>query len=132
MVTDREFLLPRRRKLAPLAECPAQYDRRPRLGHLQCHANERLDTRGGYVMQFGRWTVHDKVDAVLYEGLTGKVRRFWIDVALQPINGRHGERGVAANLIACYQVVFTIKAADPAECAGIGREAGQAVSGPEC
>jgi hypothetical protein len=35
---------------------------------------------------------------VLYDGMVEKLRRFAIDVALPPVNGRCAERGVAGNL----------------------------------
>jgi len=68
-------------------------------------AHERLekDANGrhkflGYVVEFGgRWVYHSG-DTVLYEGVVEWLRRWPIDVALLPINGRLPERRVDGNL----------------------------------
>jgi L-ascorbate metabolism protein UlaG (beta-lactamase superfamily) len=52
----------------------------------------------GYVVEFGEWFVYHSGDTVLYDGMTDWVRRWPIDVALLPINGRLPERRVAGNL----------------------------------
>jgi len=52
----------------------------------------------GYVLEFGRWTLYHSGDTVPYEGMAEKLRRFKIDVALLPINGRAAERRVPGNL----------------------------------
>jgi L-ascorbate metabolism protein UlaG (beta-lactamase superfamily) len=71
-----------------------------------------------------------------------KLRRFAIDVALLPINGRGAERGVAGNLnareavwlarqagvrtvIPCHYGMFAFNTADPAEFTSLAGEAGQ-------
>ena len=55
----------------------------------------------GYVVQFGPWTIYHSGDTVLYGGMVERLRRFSIDVALLPINGRSPKRRVPGNLNAC-------------------------------
>ena len=71
----------------------------------------------GYVVQFGPWTVYHSGDTILYEGMLERLRRFPIDVAQLPINGRSPERGVAGNLSA-------------AEAAWLGHQIGARVAIP--
>lgn len=52
----------------------------------------------GYVIEFGPWTVYHSGDTVLFEGMAESLRRWKIDLALLPINGRAPERRVAGNL----------------------------------
>ncbi|HEX5411152.1 MAG TPA: MBL fold metallo-hydrolase [Terriglobia bacterium] len=86
----------------------------------------------GYVVQFGAWTVYHSGDTLLYNGMAARLRKFAIDVALLPINGRAPERRVAGNLnareavalaeeigarlvIPCHYEMFTFNTADPRE-----------------
>ena len=52
----------------------------------------------GYVVEFGGGFVYHSGDTVLYDGMVEWLRRWPIDVALLPINGRAPERRVAGNL----------------------------------
>lgn len=52
----------------------------------------------GYVVTFGSFAVYHSGDTRLYDGLTDRLRRFDIDIAILPINGRRPERRVAGNL----------------------------------
>lgn len=52
----------------------------------------------GIVAQFGPWTVYHSGDTVRYAGMEQRLRKWPIDVALLPINGRAAERRVAGNL----------------------------------
>jgi len=52
----------------------------------------------GYVVEFGGGFVYHSGDTVLYDGMNEGLRRWPIDVALLPINGRAPERRVAGNL----------------------------------
>jgi L-ascorbate metabolism protein UlaG (beta-lactamase superfamily) len=52
----------------------------------------------GYVVEFGGGFVYHSGDTVLYDGMIEWLRRWPIDVALLPINGRAPERRVAGNL----------------------------------
>lgn len=42
----------------------------------------------GYILQCGPWTLYHSGDTVLYEGIVETLRRWAIDIALLPINGR--------------------------------------------
>ena len=72
-------------------------------GVASAHETLERDEQGrarflGYVLEFGRWTLYHSGDTVRYEGMAEKLRRFKIDVALLPINGRAPERRVPGNL----------------------------------
>jgi L-ascorbate metabolism protein UlaG (beta-lactamase superfamily) len=96
----------------------------------------------GYVVEFGPWTVYHSGDTVLFDGLVDWLRRWRIDVALLPINGRAPERRVAGNLwgreaaglakeigagcaIPCHYEMFAFNTASPdefvAECQRLGQ-----------
>jgi L-ascorbate metabolism protein UlaG (beta-lactamase superfamily) len=51
----------------------------------------------GYVVRFGAWSIYHPGDCVRYEGQGERLRRFRIDLALLPINGRAPERRVPGN-----------------------------------
>ena len=68
-------------------------------------AHEALDTDRagrhhylGYMIECGRWTIYHPGDTLWYNGLTERLRKWSIDVALLPINGRDPARRVAGNL----------------------------------
>jgi L-ascorbate metabolism protein UlaG (beta-lactamase superfamily) len=86
----------------------------------------------GYVVEFGGWFVYHSGDTVGNESLVEWVRRWPIDVALLPINGRGTERRVAGNLwgreaaqlarnigarlvIPCHYEMFEFNTATPEE-----------------
>lgn len=52
----------------------------------------------GLVIQAGPWTLYHSGDTVRYEGMENRLRRWPVDIALLPINGRDPNRGVAGNL----------------------------------
>lgn len=101
------------------------------------HESLEADERGrhkflGFVTEFGPWTVYHSGDTVLYDGLAERLRRWKIDVALLPINGRAPERRVAGNLngreaaalgkeigarmvIPCHYEMFEFNTASPEE-----------------
>jgi L-ascorbate metabolism protein UlaG (beta-lactamase superfamily) len=96
----------------------------------------------GYVVQFGPWTIYHSGDTLLYEGMAERLRKFPIDVALLPINGRAPERRVAGNLntreaaelgkaigtrvvIPCHYEMFTFNTADPREFVEAAEAVGQ-------
>jgi L-ascorbate metabolism protein UlaG (beta-lactamase superfamily) len=85
----------------------------------------------GYIVQCGPWTIYHSGDTVWYTGMVERLRRWSIDVALLPINGRAPERRVAGNLdgmeaaqlaraidarlvIPCHYEMFTFNTASPA------------------
>jgi L-ascorbate metabolism protein UlaG (beta-lactamase superfamily) len=99
------------------------------------HNDLARDTDGhhlylGFVVRCGGWTIYHSGDTLRYDGLTEKLRRFSIDVALLPINGDRPERRVAGNLdgaqaaqlahdmgarcvIPCHYDMFEFNTADP-------------------
>ena len=52
----------------------------------------------GFVFEFGHRRVYHSGDSILYSGLEDHLRRFHLDLAILPINGRGPERRVAGNL----------------------------------
>jgi len=96
-------------------------------------AHEKLRPEyAGYVVQFGPWAIYHSGDTLIYDGMAARLRKFAIDVALLPINGRAPERRVAGNLnareavalakeigarlvIPCHYGMFTFNTADPCE-----------------
>lgn len=127
------------------------------------HETLEQDERGrykflGYMVQCGPWTLYHSGDTVGYEGMVEILRRWSIDVALLPINGRAPERRVAGNLdgpeaaqlahaigarlvIPCHYEMFTFNTASPdrfiTECQRIGQaycvlRAGEHWSSAEC
>ena len=111
------------------------------------HESIELDAAGrcrflGYVVEFGDWTIYHSGDTVLHPMLAESLRRFQIDVALLPINGRSQERGVAGNLnaqeavwlgreigarivVPCHFDMFTFNTARVEDFVAAAREAGQ-------
>ena len=96
----------------------------------------------GYVVEFDDAFVYHSGDTVLYDGMIEGLRRWPIDVALLPINGRAPERRVAGNLwgreaaqlakdigarlvIPCHYEMFEFSTATPdefvAECQRLGQ-----------
>lgn len=52
----------------------------------------------GLIVEAGPWTLYHSGDTILYKGIAETLRRWSIDMALLPINGRDPKRGVAGNL----------------------------------
>jgi len=105
---NREFVVDR---LKVVAELPRGLDagQFTTVGPFKIHAvpsaHEDLDQDEngrhkylGYVVEFGGGFVYHSGDTVLYDGLVERLRRWPIDLALLPINGRAPERRVAGNL----------------------------------
>jgi len=112
------------------------------------HDELETDERGqhryvGYIIRFGAWSVYHSGDTQLYAGMAERLRRFGIDVAILPINGRGSERRVAGNLwgreaaqlakdmgagvvIPCHYEMFTFNTEPPDElvatCGQIGQD----------
>jgi len=104
-------------------------------GVASAHEKLEYDDKGncrflGYLLRFGGWTIYHAGDTVDYPGLAEKLRKFSVDVALLPINGRG--RGVPGNLngteaaqlawrmgarlaIPCHYDMFEFNTADPSE-----------------
>lgn len=139
---NREFVVDR---LKIMAEQPRGLDagQWTTVGPFKIHAvpaaHERIerDANGrhkflGYVAEFGGWFVYHSGDTVLYDRMADWLRRWPIDVALLPINGRAPERRVDGNLwgreaaqlakdigarvvIPCHYEMFEFNTATPAE-----------------
>ncbi len=96
----------------------------------------------GYVVQAGPWTIYHSGDTLTYDGQVERLKRWRIDVALLPVNGRAPERRVAGNLsgpeaaqlahtigtqmaIPCHYEMFAFNTASPKaftqECAKLGQ-----------
>lgn len=96
----------------------------------------------GVVVSIGRFQIYHSGDTVLFPGMEQRLRRFRIDLALLPINGRAPERRVAGNLdgpeaarlahtigarwvIPCHYDMFVFNTASPAafesECQRLGQ-----------
>lgn len=110
----------------------------------------------GYVVQVGPWTLYHSGDTLHYPQMNETLRRWAIDVAMLPINGRVPERRVAGNLdgpqaaqlahdvgmglvIPCHYDMFEFNTAEPDDfivtCESLGQsycvlENGQRVSLP--
>jgi L-ascorbate metabolism protein UlaG (beta-lactamase superfamily) len=96
----------------------------------------------GYVIQLGPWRLYHSGDTVLHDGLVERLRKYSVDIALLPINGRAPERRVAGNLngreaaglaqaigaarvIPCHYEMFEFNTTSPddfeAECERLGQ-----------
>ena len=51
----------------------------------------------GLIVQIGKWTIYHSGDCVPYDSLVERLRKWKIDIALLPINGRDSARGVPGN-----------------------------------
>jgi len=86
----------------------------------------------GYMIQFGPWKIYHSGDTIRYDGMVDRLRKWAVDVALLPINGRGPERRVAGNLngreaatlareigaklvIPCHYEMFEFNTASPDE-----------------
>lgn len=96
----------------------------------------------GYVVEFGPHFVYHSGDTVLYDGMVEWLRRWPVEVALLPINGRAPERRVAGNLwgreaaqlardigaqlvIPCHYEMFEFNTATPDEFVAACRQIAQ-------
>ena len=98
-----------RLQVAPERLTPITLDTPVRVGAFTLHAvpaaHEQIeqDELGhhkfiGLIVEVGPWTLYHSGDTVLYEGMVEQLRRWSIDLAFLPINGRAPQRGVAGNL----------------------------------
>ncbi|MHB8520870.1 MAG: MBL fold metallo-hydrolase [Limisphaerales bacterium] len=103
----------------------------------------------GYIVRFGPWTIYHSGDTVLFDGMVDRLRRWRVDVALLPINGRAPERRVAGNLrgheaarlandigarvvIPCHYQMFEFNTAAPDEFVATARELRQPYAVLQC
>jgi L-ascorbate metabolism protein UlaG (beta-lactamase superfamily) len=73
------------------------------------HETLEIDQNGdhkfvGYIIQVGGKTIYHSGDACPYGGLVERLKRWQIDLALLPINGRDPARGVAGNFTSAEAV----------------------------
>jgi len=107
--------------------------------HAVPSAHEKVETDNdghhkciGLVVEAGPWTVYHAGDTVRYRGMASLLRKWNVDIALLPINGRDPLRGVAGNLfpqeaaelgrdmnakmvIPCHYDMFEFNTVDPVE-----------------
>lgn len=111
--------------------------------HETLEQNEHGDPRFiGLVVRAGPWTIYHSGDCVLYDGLVERLRKWQIDIALLPINGRDPGRGVAGNfeaeeaarlgkdirarlVIPCHYEMFEFNTASPEEFVDAAERMGQ-------
>jgi L-ascorbate metabolism protein UlaG (beta-lactamase superfamily) len=67
------------------------------------HENLETDQEGnhkfiGLIVEAGNYTIYHSGDTLLYDGMIDELKKWQLDVALLPINGRDPKRGVAGNL----------------------------------
>lgn len=67
------------------------------------HENLETDQEGhhkciGLIVEVGEYTIYHSGDTLLFDGMVDTLKKWQIDVALLPINGRDPKRGVAGNL----------------------------------
>jgi len=96
----------------------------------------------GLVVEVGPWTLYHAGDTIRYQGMTGFLNNWRINIALLPINGRDPARGVAGNLFAeeaatlgrdleaelvipCHYEMFEFNTVDPMVFAKAAEKAGQ-------
>jgi L-ascorbate metabolism protein UlaG (beta-lactamase superfamily) len=118
------------------------------------HENLDRDEQGrhlyvGYVVRCGRFAIYHSGDTVRYHDMPETLRRYNIDIALLPINGRGAERRVSGNLwgaeaahlahdigarvaIPCHYDMFTFNTASPDEFTAKCSELGQRFAVLQC
>ena len=96
----------------------------------------------GLIVEAGPWTIYHSGDCVPYPGLAERLRRWKIDVALLPINGRDPARGVPGNftgeeaaqlgkdigaglVIPCHYEMFEFNTVSPEEFVQAARASGR-------
>jgi L-ascorbate metabolism protein UlaG (beta-lactamase superfamily) len=90
-------LTPIRVDEAPLVVGPFSFEAIPS-AHEDLEQDEQGDHRFvGLIVKAGKWSLYHSGDCVPYGGLAERLRKWEIDTALLPINGRDPARGVAGN-----------------------------------
>lgn len=96
----------------------------------------------GLIIQVGKWTIYHSGDCVLYDGLAERLKKWKIDIALLPINGRDPARGVAGNfsgkeavrlgkqisakvVVPCHYEMFEFNTVSPQEFVNASEQSGQ-------
>jgi L-ascorbate metabolism protein UlaG (beta-lactamase superfamily) len=82
---------------APLEINPFSFEAIPS-AHESIEQDEHGDHRFiGLIIRIGKWTIYHSGDCVPYDGQVERLKKWKIDIALLPINGRDPARGVAGN-----------------------------------
>lgn len=96
----------------------------------------------GFLVQAGNRTIYHSGDCILYDGLVERLKKWKIDLALLPINGRDPSRGVAGNfsaqeaaqlgeqinaglVIPCHYEMFEFNTVSPEEFVRVAEQIGQ-------
>ncbi len=111
--------------------------------HETLESDENGDQRFiGLIVQAGKWTIYHSGDCVRYDGLGDRLKRWNIDIALLPINGRDPARGVPGNftgreaaqlgkqihaglIIPCHYEMFEFNTVSPEEFVKKAEQIGQ-------
>ncbi|MDQ3004717.1 MAG: MBL fold metallo-hydrolase [Chloroflexota bacterium] len=127
-----ERLTPIRVNAEPVTIAPFVFQAVPS-AHETLEQNENGDHKYiGWIIQVGEWIIYHSGDAVPYAGLVETLKRWKIDIATLPINGRDPARGVAGNftgqeaaelgkeigaglVIPCHYEMFEFNSASPQE-----------------
>ena len=92
-----ERLTPIRVDARPITVSPFSFHAIPS-AHETLEQDENGDHKNiGLIIQVGGRTVYHSGDAIPYEGLVETLKRWRIDIAILPINGRDPSRGVTGN-----------------------------------
>lgn len=99
-------LTPIRTDSDPISVGPFTFEAIPS-AHESLETDEHGDYKFiGYLISVGGRTIYHSGDACLYDGLIERLRKWKIDLALLPINGRDPKRGVAGNYSAAEAVLL--------------------------
>lgn len=99
-------LTPIRTDSDPISVGPFTFEAIPS-AHESLETDEHGDHKFiGYLISVGGRTIYHSGDACLYDGLIERLRKWKIDLALLPINGRDPKRGVAGNYSAAEAVLL--------------------------
>jgi L-ascorbate metabolism protein UlaG (beta-lactamase superfamily) len=117
---------------APVIIDPFSFEAIPS-AHESIEQDEHGDHRFiGLIIKAGQWTLYHSGDCIPYDGLEERLRKWKIDIALLPINGRDPARGVAGNftgreavqlgkeiragmIIPCHYEMFEFNTVSPVE-----------------
>jgi L-ascorbate metabolism protein UlaG (beta-lactamase superfamily) len=127
---------------APLVAGPFSFEAIPS-AHETIEQDEHGDHRFiGLIVKARKWTIYHSGDCVPYDGLSERLRKWKIDIALLPINGREPSRGVAGNfsseeaaqlgknvnvgmVIPCHYEMFEFNTVSPVDFKKVAEEIGQ-------
>jgi L-ascorbate metabolism protein UlaG (beta-lactamase superfamily) len=95
-----EYLTPIRTDKEGISATPFNFHAIPS-AHETLEEDENGDHRFiGLIVESGKWTLYHSGDCIPYDGLLERLKKWKIDIALLPINGRDPSRGVPGNFTA--------------------------------